>query len=571
MAAKNIKNKRATRNKKAAANVQKPTVVESWNAFLGKHESKFFWLSFALSVIFGFLLFDVKVSLSGDDSAYILRASKFISSGEFPTYQGSLYPILLSLPMAIFGLNLFALKMFSFLLILAHLYLFRIAFRNQVAPVILVPVLLIIGINSYLLFFASQTFTEPLFLCLQAALAYFVLQYFGDKKPGEVVEEPFGKTFQKYLVIGFVIFLMTITKNLGLVALVAVIAYFLFTRQWKGIGLVPAAWAVFFLPFQLIKRFVFQVNETQISSQGSGLLYKDFYNPDKGYEDLVGYICRFIYNSDIYISKWMYIILGLRPEGILMEDPDPFAWSLGEALGQIDGFTIFSYVVFGIALYWAFKKSRAMLFAGTYGGLMTAATFIVLQTRWQQDRMILIYIPILLLFLAFGLYQLFQQRLKWATSVVPILLGFLLITGFIRTNKRVQEHQPIFKANLKGDMFYGVTPDWKNFFQMSNWAANNLPEDKLVVSRKATLSFIYGEGREFFGIYRLPTEDPAELLKHLQDNGVTHLLVDGLASYSTMRQVYVILNKEYPGKLKLVHHIGPRDDNYTSYIVEIQE
>jgi hypothetical protein len=62
-------------------------------------------------------LFDIRVSLSGDDSEYILRAYNFIH-GEFPTFQGPLYPIVLSPFIALFGISLPLLKMLSALFLL---------------------------------------------------------------------------------------------------------------------------------------------------------------------------------------------------------------------------------------------------------------------------------------------------------------------------------------------------------------------------------------------------------------------------------------------------------------------
>ena len=48
------------------------------------------------SVIIFYKLFDIRVNLAGDDSSYIFRGYLFYSKGIYPTWQGPLYPIFLS-------------------------------------------------------------------------------------------------------------------------------------------------------------------------------------------------------------------------------------------------------------------------------------------------------------------------------------------------------------------------------------------------------------------------------------------------------------------------------------------
>jgi hypothetical protein len=67
--------------------------------------------------------------------------------------------------------------------------------------------------------------------------------------------------------------------------------------------------------------------------------------------------------------------------------------------------------------------------------------------------------------------------------------------------KRGFANIPVIKKNLKGDKYYGYTPDWQNFLKCSEWAADSLPDSALVASRKAPMSFVYGNGKKFFPIY----------------------------------------------------------------------
>ena len=72
-------------------------------AFFDRHRRAFFMLTMALATLMSIVMFDAKVSLSGDDCDYILAADAFWHYFTFPGYYGSLYPIVLSPFVGLFG------------------------------------------------------------------------------------------------------------------------------------------------------------------------------------------------------------------------------------------------------------------------------------------------------------------------------------------------------------------------------------------------------------------------------------------------------------------------------------
>jgi hypothetical protein len=52
---------------------------------------------------------------------------------------------------------------------------------------------------------------------------------------------------------------------------------------------------------------------------------------------------------------------------------------------------------------------------------------------------------------------------------------------------------------------------------MSEWVGKNLPESTVVVSRKPSMSFVYSKGKEFYPMYRFPTEDADTLVTRLTE------------------------------------------------------
>jgi len=95
---------------------------------------------------------------------------------------------------------------------------------------------------------------------------------------------------------------------------------------------------------------------------------------------------------------------------------------------------------------------------------------------------------------------------------------------------KISKNIPIVKKNLiKGDKFEGYTDDYKNFLKLSEYCADSLPKGSLVISRKAPMSFVYGNGMEFFPVYKANgPKDADSLLLFLKSKKVTHVILANL-------------------------------------------
>jgi hypothetical protein len=178
--------------------------------------------------------------------------------------------------------------------------------------------------------------------------------------------------------------------------------------------------------------------------------------------------------------------------------------------------TILVIVIFLIALYFAFRRNKIMLFIAIYLGASVSATFIALQLTWDQIRMVIIYFPMLLLLLAWGLQQLSDKKgYSFLQLVLPLILVFIFFKTLGLSLDKMKTNQKVLAKNISGNLYYGFTPDWQNFLRMSEWVSKNIPDTALVASRKPSMSFIYSKGRDFYGIYRFPSEAPEKLLGEL--------------------------------------------------------
>ena len=218
---------------------------------------------------------------------------------------------------------------------------------------------------------------------------------------------------------------------------------------------------------------------------------KNYYNHSLGKEDFGGMVDRFLENSQIYLSKLLLIGTGLK-------DPANIETSVI--------ITLLIYALFGLAIYFAIRKSRVMRFVGYYLGVTLFISFVILQTNWGQMRLIIIFVPLILILLPWGLLELGNiKKVRWLQPAVILFLIIVFFRLFGLSVNKAKANNDILMKNLKGDKYTGFTPDWGNYLKMSEWAAKNVPEESMIASRKPSMSYIYGDGRGFMGIYRFPT------------------------------------------------------------------
>jgi len=521
------------------------------NQFFQQHQNKVLVASLLLTALFSFLLFNFNVSLMGDDGAYIKRAYRLLNYGDFPSFQGPFYPFVLSFFIWIFGLKVTLLKALSGIFILGHLWFFYKAFKDRIPALLYIFAIVVIATNAYMVSHSSWTFSEALFMFLQAALFYYLLRYIW-----EVDFTSYRDRITRFLVLGLILILLAKTRSIGYGAVAALVIFFALTRNWKNIGYTLGSFGLFYLLFKGLKGLFFGVTSThQFGAQLNRLLQVDPYNPSKGQEDFMGFIERFWGNSELYLSRHLYKFLGLRPEVI---QPSTIL-------------AIVTYLLFALALFYAFRKNRYLLFTGIYIAVMSGITFIILQTRWDQERLILVFFPLIVPFLMSGIYYFAQDRkIPLVRVAVPVLMVVLVFSNLGRTFQKVEEHQDTFTHHLRGDDLYGLTPDWVNYVKMCRYAAENLPDSVMIACRKPNIAFIKAK-REFHGIYRVNTEDPDKLLEDLKANNVRYVIMASLRKYPSKKTKYTIntvkrylyyIQQKYPKALQLVHRIGQDEQAY---------
>ena len=146
--------------KKTKISKKKPEIAiknffQKSNDFFEQYQKVFLGISMIAGALMCMLLFDVKVSLGGDDSEYLTNAEDFWRSFKYPGSFGALYPIVISPIVGLFGYQFVLLKSISCIFMMAFLWFFYKSFLGKVSHTVLCPTLLLISINSFVFFYAG--------------------------------------------------------------------------------------------------------------------------------------------------------------------------------------------------------------------------------------------------------------------------------------------------------------------------------------------------------------------------------------------------------------------------------
>lgn len=535
--------------------------LDSWGE---KNHTKLLAAFLILSLFFSFMLFNARISEAHDDALYLEGGWRYVH--EFPkffyTQNAPLYVMFLGLMIKIFGFKLLLFKVFNVIFNFFAVFFFYKAFYKRIPFAVLIPVMIFVSCNHLIQYFASMTFTEAFYLFLQALFFYYFV-----KLHDALNADPEPKHHIKlWLMLGLFTFLAATCKSVAIVAVPALILFFLIEKQWKNAVFSLGAFLVFKIPYELLVKLVWG-SQNQFSGQSKILLLKDPYDRALGNEDFSGFITRFTDNCNLYLSKRFFQLLGFRDENSV----------------EVYGFLAFLVIAITLAaLFYVFRhKNKLLVFFGLFTGAQLLLSFLILQARWDQPRIVLICMPVMLILIYFLFYKT-VYKYSMGRSIYMVLISIVCISILLSSFKRGSKNIPIVKKNLAGDMYYGYTPDWQNFLKCSKWCADSLPANTLVASRKAPMSFVYSKGKKFFPIYSVIKKDsltnqsnPDSALAFFRKEGVTHIMLGSLRIdpnvnsgqiINTVHNIVQPIMQKYPDKLRLIHTEGLSEQ---SYLLEI--
>lgn len=549
------------------------TTFDKLNAHLDKNERIYFWAILITGLILALMSFNARISEAHDDSLYIEAGYRYVH--EFPNYyytsNAPLYPMFLALLTLIFGTNLIYFKLFSILFYVLGAAMYYKTLNGRVPALIKFFVFVFVCVNYLILYFASQTFSESFYMLIQAIFFYYFAKYNFSDDP---ISTDLKKDWKKWLVLGFLMMVLTLAKNILIFGIIAIVLFYAIKKEWKKAAFSLMSFGIFKMLYEAVKSLIWGKSAIQYQSQVGILFNKDPYDASQGQEDLAGFFGRFTDNIWIYLGKRVYQIIGFYSEkfmykktmvqdGQMIEAPNTTVY-------YFLAFIVLALTFYGI--YRAFKaKKDIVFFMCLFAGTICFGTFFVLQARWDQPRFVMVHMAALLLCIFYGLYLLFGK--SNFNQVIYVLIVVVFTTSFfISSARRAFPNVRTVSKNLKGDIYYGYTPDWRNYLQLSAYCKDSLPENSLVAARKAPMSFVYAHGKHFYPIYSVIAKDPQtnqsnpdSALAIFKRNHVTHLLIASLRIdpekntgdvINTLHNIAIPIERAYPGKLVMVKQIG---------------
>ncbi len=491
----------------------------------------------AISVIFFFvvnLVFSYNVSMAEDDSVYILAAKRFLEHKSFPQWHGSLYPIVLSFFIKLKGMDLYFLKVVTVLMMYAQIPFLYLAFRKRIPYTLLFGVLLFISVNIFFTRLASLTYSEGLFMMLQSmSLWAFFLLY--DRLSDDI--KPI-KLWKYWLFLGFSSFLLLQTRNIGWAFVLALIVYWLVSKKFINIAYTIVSLLVFYIPFNWYKISVWGTKKLGFEDQFGSIFLKNPYNPSIGYESFSGFVNRFIENSKFYLSIHLPNIMG---------------FSRDSGSGVI---TIIIFLLFFFVAYHIFRKRNELAFVVVYLAIGIAATFLSQQVFWSQSRLILVFVPLILLMLLVTLYD-YKKVLAY------ILISVILVFSLRKLYVFGETFRQLASEYKQGNKYAGFTPDWVHYVRLVE-KTKYLPDTAQIAVRKPGVAYVYGGGREFFGIYKFKNYNTIEVLNGIKQEGKPIVALElpdilDLKKYFKLNPYYkflkVFVNSNSTGKRYIVFEL----------------
>ncbi|MGD1044801.1 MAG: glycosyltransferase family 39 protein [Bacteroidota bacterium] len=535
----------------------KPILYDRLRRWFEQNTRRWLLIVLLIGLIASLLSFDVKPSVDGDDTSYVLSAMDIVHSGQLPFgFRTPGYPIVLALFVWIFGVNLVLLKATSLIFFLGIIVSLYIVFRNRLQTMVMYPLLLLVAINPHMLKYSHQTFSEILFTLLLIWTIHFMLL------TNEKNSLRFAFFAAVFMMASFYIRIIGIT-----LAGVAVI-FFIWQHRWKQLGIYFLTSIALYSPIKIHE----WTSGVASFGQTTILMLKNPYNTTEGMETISGYIERFVNNIFNYLNYQFPSALGISM-------PQEASFADGRLIPSTPAFfgVLISIIILIGCITPIFSKSKSpLVFLSGFILIYVVFLSVVLQSIFTGQRYLVPIIPFLFIGMLEGSRWIGNRwrNVKDREAFSPRAKTFMLLVTFgltfantIGTKQAIEENIPILKANLNGNEFAGFTEDWVNYLKTSLWIKTNLPiQTTGIICRKPELFLLYAGNYPVYGTYKIDQTNPDSIIAKWKSMNMTHLLYDNFQWSSTLRRYIQPVAEKYPQIFELVHQEGGQFPSYIFHI-----
>jgi len=480
------------------------------------------WLLIILYVILSVFLFDLKPFIGGDNARYInLARSMLLGKGyrdithpDEPRY--TLYPpgfpALLMPVIAIFGANIPILKIIPMLCGLGafifFIFIAQILFpKTWIYPAVTALASPILLLNGHWLL------SEIPFVCFSLGGLYFFYQYQKDKRALPAI------LFTFFSIYAFLI------RSAGITLIAAIALFLIVSKNYKMLFIFLAIFLVLFIAWTLRNASIPGTN-----TYDYWFLKKNPYLDESPRIGLNDFINRIIFNFKTYT-------LSIFPTSVLSSLTNPTVLALS-------GIALTALVISGVI-----RRLKAFTFLDWY--LIFSLVIIITWTEtWTSERFLLPIIPILFIYIYFGLSWI-SEKIK-SKYLIPVITGCILIVNMITIVKLSATTITENMQYLRGDRYAGYSPDWRRYFETIDWAKKNIPENRVIMARKPEFVFLFSGHKSFVYPY---TTDPDKMRASI--NQADYVLIDNFSWTGTTRRYLLPVLQSEPDRYEVVYRSRP--------------
>jgi hypothetical protein len=484
------------------------------------------------------------VSIGGDDSWYIVAANDFLNGIRFPQWHGCFYPIIISPVISICGVNIILLKILSIIIGSISVYLLHRLVSRNYSIYIAFWVCLIYISNYSILLYSGSTYSEPLFMLLQTCL--FLAVY--DLIKIEDSIKPRASIISRIFLLSLILIFLGLTRNVGWGAIISTLIFLIVKKKYFHSLYTSITFIIQYISFEFYKNRIWDIKTSGFSGQLQNIAYKDFYDHAKGKENLGGYIIRIWENAVQYLSNHLMKFFGF----LNYNDTQKSAI-----------ITLIIIILFIIIAIYSFKKqSSKNKFIIIYLTIMLGGTFFSQQVHWNQERLILIYFPYILILGIHFLSSLVTMKPKVFQLMLSTFLSFILFANLSYSCSKCKSENII--QSIQGNTYFGFTADWINYLTIAEWAEKNIDIDKNILCRKPNMAEIYSD-RKFIGISRLPSKKPTDIISYMSKNKVDYIISASLRvnpkkrtnrTIQTVPNLIKLILSENPSAFRIIRQHG---------------
>jgi hypothetical protein len=485
--------------------------------------------------------FDQSISHHGDNATYYLLGESIASGNGYTnvyspkatnaTHFPPGYPAIIAGSIKLFGPGISGVKLLNYAFLFGSIILLFFIIKKATADIRLSFVVAMLCIfNPHLLEYATIMMSEIAFLFFLMLGVLFLQRV----NPSIKWRDPNFWLFLLCLVSLYYI------RSIGIAILTAACCYFLFSREWKMLLATVISILSLTVPWSLRVRTVGGGNYMKT------LFENNSFRPEFGTMDLTQWPARVMQNAGRYITKEIPVTIFPKQVDYNI-DSTPIEW--------LTGVLIVSAIIYGL-----FKIKSLRNILGWYC-LGTMSLLMLWPQVWLGPRFIIPIIPIFLLGFSKAIIEiaswvgkrLAAKSYSLQLQTVSFAPLFLLLFSYPQLEKLSEKAKE------------GPSIGHQRYYEMAEWAKNNLPEDAVVACRKPTLFYLFSQRKVVR--YKFTT-DPIEFFNHLERQGVTHLVFDELG-FSSYDHYLLPAANYYSGKVVPIY-IADKENNQQSQICQLR-